>query len=745
MLMTDNKICFYRDCIKDNLFNLEDEYESQKINLLAKKYGLISKNESLTEKEFLSIKESYELFLEEDKIAKENKRLCDLKDKEKAKATKIDSVYIDFSDVKDKRRKEINKLIEPIKDCENRSDEDIIKGLYLLNGGGEAKLNPYVMGGISQGIGGAAVGLASYADTVADNARIDRNNQEAMIKTFSQKDDVLKQLHKTKARLRGYKEELEKLDVSYVSNDHDLAKYILAIIIPTISETGCLDLDILLAVDTDKIPKMSRDVELAIDGEFVLAVYDETMENLLLETTIQLPMYGIMANKSYKDGYFVDVKKIIPDAGLDGKLRNKYKFTIENKNLGLIETSYSKNIEKNPLSDDTTLPFSSYFKEDVYRYGKSKRIIENSNSVSEIKDAVQTLMTNSAFMNSEALISRGLDKITALERKEESVKIERQTAKRKRTKTIAIVSMLIIALAVFALYYSKVMLPKSKYNNAISLYNNGDYENAYKLFSELNDYEESNSYAENASMNIMLDNIINNAQVEYDFSQLSDDFVRENTEKVYLAAQAIFVKNNYSDAATLFQKCGQHNDANHYYYYCMAKESVSKHNYKDAINYLMNCSGFLDSNTLFDDVAYLRATTGEVSLLEIETLYKNCTSSTSGLEKMLNEAEKYKPYLGTYKTYKEVNRHDNTSRAPHADSSISFLEIVFIDGKVGFDVDYKDLGNALEKYDGANLILGSYDSHYDFGLRPSNVKISFTENQMCFDNSNIKYIYYMSK
>lgn len=63
----------------------------------------------------------------------------------------------------------------------------------------EKKLNPYIMGGIGEGIGGLGVGLASFADTVAQNYETDVRNSinEAKVKQmgneFSKKADKIEE------------------------------------------------------------------------------------------------------------------------------------------------------------------------------------------------------------------------------------------------------------------------------------------------------------------------------------------------------------------------------------------------------------------------------------------------------------------------------------------------------------------------------------------------------------------------
>lgn len=89
-------------------------------------------------------------------------------------------------------------------------------------------------------------------------------------------------------------------------------------------------------------------------------------------------------------------------------------------------------------------------------------------------------------------------------RKEAEIAKIKADAKKKRTKKVAaIVTPIVAVLAVvFMLVYNMILVPNSKYNDAVALMDNGQYEEALAVFEVLNGYKDSEDYVELCSKEI---------------------------------------------------------------------------------------------------------------------------------------------------------------------------------------------------------------------------------------------------
>lgn len=441
--MDANKKKFYEECLKNNFSNLYDEYEGQKINLLAKKYNLTYSQ--LSQEEFEKIKEEYEAWKIADNEMKHKAELETKIKNEKKYADNIDSAYIEFSNIRQKRRQELEHQVKLYEIYHKTSDEQWQRSLFQVNGG-EGKANPYIMGGLAEGIGGAGIGLATFASTVADNAKIDNNNKMASEKAAGMwlshtKDTV----YSGRYKYRYFKTQLENVETAYVSDNHDLARHLLAKIDYKISETGCITIDLTIAVDPDFETGVSRNVNFAIDGNFTLAITTKGKKEILLETTVQLPVLGVLVFGDKDKVVCVNVKKVIPDAHLSEK--EKYNFIIADDKLSLIETELEAFRESRTkgLQWITKGKLKSYYSE-KYEYEKKDRerqeIVNNSNDIGEFESLIAELSSEEQNDHNILLAEKANSRIKELTDKAE------QNSKRKKILKVAAILCIIAVMAV---------------------------------------------------------------------------------------------------------------------------------------------------------------------------------------------------------------------------------------------------------------------------------------------------------
>ena len=138
-------------------------------------------------------------------------------------------------------------------------------------------------------------------------------------------------------------------------------------------------------------------------------------------------------------------------------------------------------------------------KDAILADGKSKMTGEDSQAY---KNAITIFKTIPDWKNSAELILQCEQKIEAIkaqeeadrleaERKAEERKITLSKAKKKAKKITIIFTPIIAGIIVFVIILNSVIIPSVKYNSAVKMMNNGEYEEAIKAFEELDGYKES--------------------------------------------------------------------------------------------------------------------------------------------------------------------------------------------------------------------------------------------------------------
>jgi len=122
--------------------------------------------------------------------------------------------------------------------------------------------------------------------------------------------------------------------------------------------------------------------------------------------------------------------------------------------------------------------------------------------VGRYESAIRTFRTISGWKDADKQIlacQRKIEEIKAKEeadclereRKAEELRIAAEQAAKKRKRTIAIVTPIIVVCIAFVIVLFTVILPSIRYNKAVELYNAGQYEEAITAFEALNGYKDS--------------------------------------------------------------------------------------------------------------------------------------------------------------------------------------------------------------------------------------------------------------
>lgn len=138
-------------------------------------------------------------------------------------------------------------------------------------------------------------------------------------------------------------------------------------------------------------------------------------------------------------------------------------------------------------------------KDAIFADGKSKMTGEDAQAY---KNAISIFKTIPDWKNSAELILQCEQKIEAIEAQEEADRleaerraeerrIENEKAKQQYIKIAKIGGPILAAAIVFIIILNSVIIPSVKYNSAVKMMNNGEYEDAITAFEELDGYKES--------------------------------------------------------------------------------------------------------------------------------------------------------------------------------------------------------------------------------------------------------------
>jgi tetratricopeptide (TPR) repeat protein len=138
-------------------------------------------------------------------------------------------------------------------------------------------------------------------------------------------------------------------------------------------------------------------------------------------------------------------------------------------------------------------------KDAVYASARSQMA---GNAVSGYEAAIKTFSTISGWKDADEQIYVCQRKIEEIKAKEEADRLERERqaevrriaaekAAKKRKRTFAIVTPILVACIAFVIVLTTVIIPNQKYNAAVELYNAGKYEEAIAAFTALDGYKDS--------------------------------------------------------------------------------------------------------------------------------------------------------------------------------------------------------------------------------------------------------------
>ena len=211
------------------------------------------------------------------------------------------------------------------------------------------------------------------------------------------------------------------------------------------------------------------------------------------------------------------------------------------------------------------------------------------------QSAINTLRGILGWKNVNELITNCQTKIEEIKAHEESVRLERkrkaeenriaaEKAAKKRKKTIAIITPIVVACVAFVILLATVIIPNSKYNSAMELYNAGKYDEAISAFEALNGYKDSSTQIE------LCKTAINDQEYHAAVTLY-------NNGKYDEAISAFEALNGYKDSSAQIELCKAAIKDQEYY---AAVELYNNGKYEEAIALFESLNDYMDSVAQID-------------------------------------------------------------------------------------------------------------------------------------------------
>ena len=183
----------------------------------------------------------------------------------------------------------------------------------------------------------------------------------------------------------------------------------------------------------------------------------------------------------------------------------------------------------------------------IYRSARSEM---SKNMIGSYESAITKFVTISGWRDANEQINICQRKIEEIKAKEEAYRLEREheeelrriaaeRSAKKRKKVIAITTPIVLVCIAFVIVLVTVIIPESKYSAAMSLYNEGKYDEAIAAFEAMNGYRDSETQIKNCQ------NAIKNAIKEIDYDN----------------AVSLMNAGKYSEAITAFDAMDGYKDS----------------------------------------------------------------------------------------------------------------------------------------------------------------------------------------
>ena len=210
----------------------------------------------------------------------------------------------------------------------------------------------------------------------------------------------------------------------------------------------------------------------------------------------------------------------------------------ENKNYKYMQKFGEKNIIERIDNINNTIKKNieeQIEKEKEEEYNSALRVAKQSFDIIELNTVFKQLNSYGNYKNSKEECQNLKEKIEKIEKENEEQKIEKDKIKKEKikkySKNSVIIATSLIILILIAILIIKVIIPNVKYSRASNAYNNGDYEDAVKIYSEIQEFKDAKEKLKDAEI------------------AKNNDYIQKTLEK----AEQLASENKFEDALDLIK------------------------------------------------------------------------------------------------------------------------------------------------------------------------------------------------
>jgi tetratricopeptide (TPR) repeat protein len=167
-------------------------------------------------------------------------------------------------------------------------------------------------------------------------------------------------------------------------------------------------------------------------------------------------------------------------------------------------------------------------KNDIYDGAVGKM---SAHKISEYENAIKEFESISGWRDADEKIVECQNTIEEIKRKQEAERIAREKAAKKTKRVLSIAIPAICAIIAIVLLITKVIIPNNKYNAAVTLMNEGKYEEAIAAFGAMEGYKDSTDKIEECNYSLALCFIDEGNVIEAYESLRAMDGYKDSAEK----------------------------------------------------------------------------------------------------------------------------------------------------------------------------------------------------------------------
>ncbi len=709
--MTGNKkqlYDFYKECLDSGYTSFDNAYQKQKIQLLAKKHGIVSSLDDFQYDSLLNAKNEYNNYLSEQNKQKQKKEDSEHEmyvNQLRAEESEIVKVVKTYSNLKG--REKISSMCNAI----------INANQYILNSIKKQERKEYrekrsivipsaIVGGTIEGLTGSRLAgvynaLNNEEVNEAKRARNAELANDISRKYYSDKIDAESLVNRAKRVLKN-------TELSYIDTEKLLARNIVINDLKLfISDTGALR--IFARLSMTKIQGLPNDIRAYIDGTMKALIINKRTQEIAEEVLMTLGFEGL--------GSSTNIEGVNPNTKITIDNIDDYECELVDYNLFAVEDSRATfnaypprvYIKQAAIDYYYNKAYSLYSQKTIDALQEAKKyalyIINEQKAADlakeidrEIADQYKLIADNALNSNDSKIISDAIGQLSEstndskneeaieslklkLEYVNEQDRIQGEKNYKKAKKNSVIIGAIISLSAIAFGIYMLVIYPNNLYEKALLAYSNNDYKTALEYFEKIENHKDSKEYINELSKHVIIEQILHEGISDLDVSTIDKDYVDKNTEKTYDAAVKLVESSEYNKASQLLSLCGNYKDAEKIINYCSGKEAYLANDKKKAIDFFAKSKGIFDSDELIDLICDETIKEGNLSLadlLDVFDLSELMRSKYSDIYEMALDLINYEGMWEAYK-YSKNTKNGRSYYTRNGSNYTVYLSFILLD------------------------------------------------------------------